>query len=123
MVSIIVAIFTAVLSAAVSISVCLISNNGQNKRHNADLKAAEENRLDDLKAEYGNGLLELKTGMTASMQQIIGTCNGLAHSLDLTNMRIQNLSDKVDKHNGVIERTYKLEERMTAVETRQSMTT
>lgn len=47
---------------------------------------------------------------------IIGSLGGILVSNKLTNYRIQKLEEKVDKHNTVIERTFKLEGRMTEAE-------
>ncbi len=40
----------------------------------------------------------------------IGTFGGIVASSKLVNYRLQELEKKVDKHNSVIERTYKLEQ-------------
>lgn len=40
----------------------------------------------------------------------IGTFGGILASNKLTNYRIEQLEKKVDKHNSVIHRTYKLEQ-------------
>ena len=40
----------------------------------------------------------------------IGTFGGILASAKLTNYRLSRLEEKVDKHNSVIERTYRLEE-------------
>lgn len=40
----------------------------------------------------------------------IGTFAGILASNKLTNYRIEQLEKKVDKHNSVIDRTYKLEQ-------------
>ncbi|PPK77487.1 hypothetical protein BXY41_11625 [Lacrimispora xylanisolvens] len=42
----------------------------------------------------------------------IGTFAGIVASSKLTNYRIGQLEKKVDKHNTVIERTFRLEEQM-----------
>ncbi len=42
----------------------------------------------------------------------IGTLGGIVLSSKLTTYRIEQLEKKVDKHNSVIDRTFKLEERM-----------
>ena len=42
----------------------------------------------------------------------IGTFTGIVASSKLTNYRIGQLEKKVDKHNTVIERTFRLEEQM-----------
>ena len=46
----------------------------------------------------------------------IGAFVGVVTSAKLTQYRLQKLEEKVDKHNSVIERTYRLEGRMTEVE-------
>lgn len=43
----------------------------------------------------------------------LGSLVGVIVSSKLTSYRLEQLEKKVDKHNGVIERTYKLEERCT----------
>ena len=40
----------------------------------------------------------------------VGTFGGIVASSKLVNYRLQELEKKVDKHNTVIERTYKLEQ-------------
>ena len=46
----------------------------------------------------------------------IGAFGGVMASARLTQYRIQQLEEKVNKHNNMIERTYQLEGRMTEVE-------
>ena len=48
----------------------------------------------------------------------LGTFAGIAVNTKLTNFRIEQLEKKVDKHNNVIERTVKLEERIGAIDYR-----
>ena len=47
---------------------------------------------------------------------LIGTFAGIMASSKMTNYRIGQLEAKVSKHNEVVERTYKLEGRMTEAE-------
>ena len=47
---------------------------------------------------------------------IVGSLAGVLAANKLTNYRIQQLEEKVNKHNSVIERTYALEGRMTEAE-------
>lgn len=47
---------------------------------------------------------------------LVGSFAGVLASHNLTAYRIQQLEEKVEKHNEVIERTYKLEGRMTEAE-------
>ena len=48
----------------------------------------------------------------------LGTFAGIAVNSKLTNYRIEQLEKKVNKHNNVIERTVKLEERVNALDYR-----
>lgn len=41
---------------------------------------------------------------------LVGTFGGIIASSKLTNYRIQQLEKKVDKHNAIVERTFRLEE-------------
>ena len=47
---------------------------------------------------------------------LIGSLSGILVANKLINYRLTQLEKKVDKHNSVVERTYKLEGRMTEVE-------
>ena len=44
---------------------------------------------------------------------LVGSVCGILAANRLTNYRIEQLEKKVDKHNNVIERTYKIEEHLT----------
>ena len=46
----------------------------------------------------------------------LGAFGGVMASARLTQYRLKKLEEKVDKHNSVVERTYRLEGRMTEVE-------
>lgn len=58
--------------------------------------------------------------ITVAIISFIGTCvgtiGGILASSKLTNFRLSELEDKVKKHNSIIERTFKLEGRMTEAE-------
>lgn len=47
---------------------------------------------------------------------LVGSCVGVLASQSLTQYRLKQLEKKVEKHNSVIERTFRLEGRMTEVE-------
>lgn len=47
---------------------------------------------------------------------VIGTFAGIITSAKLTNYRLEQLEKKVDKHNQLIERMYKVEERVSILE-------
>ena len=58
----------------------------------------------------------------AFVGSLVGTFAGIITSSKLTNYRLQELEKKQDKHNQVIERTYKLEERGQVIEELQKVT-
>ena len=53
---------------------------------------------------------EFLTGIFSLLASLVGTFGGIVTSTKLTNYQINELKKQVDKHNSVIERTYKLEE-------------
>ena len=53
---------------------------------------------------------EFLTGIFSLIASLVGTFGGIITSTKLTNYQINELKNRVDKHNNVIERTYKLEE-------------
>ena len=56
-----------------------------------------------MKGEFFSGILSL-------LASLVGTFGGIITSTKLTNYQINELKKRVDKHNNVIERTYRLEE-------------
>lgn len=56
--------------------------------------------------------------MLSLVGTLVGSLAGILASSKLTNYRIQELEKKVEKHNSVIDRVYKLEQR-DAVETEE----
>jgi hypothetical protein len=61
------------------------------------------------------------SAVLALVGSLVGTFAGIVTSSKLTEYRLKELEKKQDKHNQVIERTYKLEERMELVEERQKV--
>lgn len=54
--------------------------------------------------------VEILTGVFSLIASLVGTFGGILTSTKLTNYQINELKKQVDKHNSVIERTFKLEE-------------
>ena len=54
--------------------------------------------------------VEILTGILSLIASLAGTFGGIVTSTKLTNYQINELKKRVDKHNNVIERTFKLEE-------------
>ena len=61
---------------------------------------------------------EVLVSLITLLGSALGTFAGIAVNTKLTNFRIEQLEKKVDKHNNVIERTVKLEERIGAIDYR-----
>lgn len=55
-------------------------------------------------------------GLLSLAGTVLGSLAGILTANKLTNFRIEQLEKKVDKHNSVVERTFKLEGRMTEAE-------
>ena len=53
---------------------------------------------------------EFLTGVFSLIASLVGTFAGIITSAKLTNYQINELKKRVDKHNNVIERTFKLQE-------------
>ena len=54
--------------------------------------------------------IDFLTGVASLIASLVGTFGGILTSTKLTNYQINELKKQVDKHNSVIERTFKLEE-------------
>lgn len=59
---------------------------------------------------------ETLVGLLSLAGTLIGSLSGILVSNKLVNYRLARLEEKVNKHNSIVERTYKLEGRMTEVE-------
>ena len=62
----------------------------------------------------------MKSEIIVAILSLIGTCvgsiGGILASQKLTSYRISKLEEKVDKHNNLIDRMYKIETRVTLIE-------
>lgn len=54
--------------------------------------------------------IEVIVALITLLGTLIGTFSGIVVSSKLTNYRIEQLEKKVDKHNQVVERVYRLEQ-------------
>lgn len=59
---------------------------------------------------------EVIVGLLSLAGTLIGSVAGIIASNKLTVYRIEQLEKKVDKHNNMIERTYKLEQKQSVME-------
>lgn len=56
------------------------------------------------------------SAVLALLGSVVGTFGGILAGNKLTTYRISQLEKKVDKHNNLIERTYKLEQRAAVID-------
>ena len=59
---------------------------------------------------------EIMVALIAFLGTFVGTIGGIIASSKLTTYRIGQLEEKVNKHNGLIDRMYRLETRVTVLE-------
>ena len=59
---------------------------------------------------------EIIVAILSLVGTFIGTIGGILASQKLTSYRISKLEEKVDKHNNLIDRMYKIETRVTLIE-------
>lgn len=59
---------------------------------------------------------EIIVALIAFLGTFVGTIGGIIASSKLTTYRIGQLEEKVNKHNGLIDRMYRLETRVTLLE-------
>ena len=52
---------------------------------------------------------EIVVGLLSFAGTVLGTLGGIMATAKLTNYRLQQLEEKVNKHNNMVERVYKLE--------------
>lgn len=62
--------------------------------------------------------VEILTGIFSLIASLVGTFGGIVTSTKLINYQINELKERVDKHNNVIERTFILEEHSRYVDER-----
>lgn len=58
----------------------------------------------------------LIVGLLSLLGTLVGTLGGIVAASKLTTYRIEQLEKKVEKHNSIVERTFKLEGRMNEAE-------
>lgn len=94
------AIITAAISAFATLAVCLINNHYQRRHDEIAREAEKENQQADI---------------TAHLEEIIAvqneSTNSIQNEIGMIKYQLAELAKHVDKHNGVIERTYELEKR------------
>lgn len=67
-------------------------------------------------------MVEIIVAVVSSLGTLLGVILTVKKNTDLTLYRIEQLEKKQDKHNGLIERMYKVEDRLDLAEERQKVT-
>ena len=103
------AIITAIISAATTLIVSMgtwhISAKSARKKETDAMKSLIENYRDELRGKMQN----LVDQMQNVRDEIREVDNNMQKQIIVLDDKIENLSKQVEKHNSVIERTYKLE--------------
>lgn len=115
-------IVTGLLTALVTLSVCLINNAVQLKRDRNAREQAQNTQINELRQEMARQISEIRADFMAHMEELIATQQDITNKMQLFSYQLDELSSRVEKHNNVIERTYALEKKMEVTDERYEMT-
>ena len=96
-------IVCAVISGVCTLVVCLLNNRAQQRKADED----QDKRMTEISHRH-----------EMSMQQVEAN---ISQKLALLDCKFDDLTKKVEKHNGLVERTYKLESDMSVMQEKQSV--
>lgn len=105
-------IATGVITAFVTLVVCLINNAVQIKRDRVAREDAHNQHVNEIREELNIQMSEMKGDFMAHMEELMATQQDITNRMQLFSYQLDELSKRVEKHNNVIERTYALERRM-----------
>lgn len=112
-------IITGLITAGTTVIVCLINNYVILKK---DRKARDQEFLkdmNDIRKSNEKAIQEIKEDFFAHMEELVATQSEVLNKIEIIEVRHTNLCAAVEKHNNVIERTFKLEEKMALAEEKQ----
>lgn len=116
----IIAIGTALISAASAIVVCLIESRTSRKKQNDQFMKEHLESLDAIKKDYNEGLNSLRQELREVKSDLNSTLSDLKYrteqSIGIIDLKISELEKKQDKHNSVIERTFHLEQNVAVIQ-------
>ena len=95
-------IITAAITGIITLLVCLMNNHYQQRKADQE----QDERAAKTAHEHEKSLIEVKN---ASEQAIMTMNAQLQQSIALLDCKFDELTKKVEKHNCLVERTYKLE--------------
>lgn len=124
-------IIIALISLASGLGIALVTQRHTDKRHTEDIKADEDkdlnthmaemekrhqSEIEEIKKDYQNNLKTISDRIDRLSDLVLEMKACVQQSQATIELRIDSLEKKTDKHNSVIERTFKLEERASVVE-------
>lgn len=115
-------IITGIITGIVTLAVCCINNAVQLKRDRAALEQSRSAELEALKDDMVRQINDIKTDFMTHFEELIATQQDINNKVSLFSYQLDELSKRVEKHNNVIERTYKLEQDMEVEKEHYAMT-
>lgn len=125
-------IFTPLLSVLGIVITQKCTDKRQNKELEAKAKSDMDARLDTIEKNHKESIDELSKEYHAELNEIKESISGLKddvksikasndNTVNVITLKIENLTDKVEKHNSVVERTYKLEQDVAVLKNREKV--
>lgn len=114
-------IVTGLITAISAVVVCLINNYVTLKK---DREQRDQKYIDDLnklKQCNESAIADIKSDFMAHMQEFIATQTDISNQINIIKLNYENLCKAVEKHNNVIDRMYKIENRMDVTEEKQKV--
>lgn len=102
-------IIAAFISGAVTLAVCLINNQYQQRKADQE----QDKRITESDHKHEMTLSEVKA---ANNQAIMEMSAKVQQSIAILDCKFDDLTKKVEKHNSVVERTFKLESETELIE-------
>lgn len=112
-------IVTGLITAVSAVVVCLINNYVTLKkdRESRDQKFISD--LNEIRKSNESAIAEIKADFMAHMEELLASQTDLLNQINIVKLNYENLCKAVEKHNNVVERTYKLENRLDVTEEKQ----
>ena len=112
-------IVTGLITAVSAVVVCLINNYVTLKkdRESRDQKFISD--LNEIRKSNEKAIAEIKADFMAHMEELLASQTDLLNQINIVKLNYENLCKAVEKHNNVVERTYKLENRLDVAEEKQ----
>lgn len=129
-------ILTIICTPFLSVLGIIITQRCTNKRQEKEIKAKEDSEMDarfdaieknhkesidTLSKEYHAELNEIKESISGLKDDVKEIKASNDNTVNIITLKLENLTDKVEKHNSVVERTYKLEQDVAVLTNREKV--